>query len=73
MATSHGGHGLISLLERYEWETSPCDFEIFTKLKEVMSCIRYNDLKELEFVVVARMEVLEIGCQESKIDDLPKV
>ena len=43
-ATPHGANGVTSLLGRYEWETldhppysldiSPCDFDLFTKLKE---------------------------------------
>ena len=64
----HGVNGVTSLLGPYEWETldhptyspdiSPCDFDLFPKLKEDMRGIRYNNLEELESAVAARVRVL---------------
>ena len=81
-ARPHGANGVTSLLRRYEWEKldhppfsldiSPCDFDLFPKLKEDMRGIRYNDLEELESAVATRMKVLENGCLATGIDDLPK-
>ena len=67
-AMLHGVNGVTSLLGPYEWETldhptyspdiSPCDFDLFPKLKEDMRGIRYNNLEELESAVAARVRVL---------------
>ena len=80
--TPHDANGVTSLLGQYEWETvdhppyspdiSPCDFDLFPKLQEYMRGICYNDLKELESAVAARVRVLENGCLATGIDDQPK-
>ena len=81
-ATPHGAQGVTSLLERYEWETldhppyspdlSPCDFDLFPKLKEDMRGIRYTDIEALELAVAARVRVIENSCLATGIADLPK-
>ena len=81
-ATRHGANWVMSLLGRYLWETldrapyypdtSPCDFDLFSKLKEDMRGIHYNDLEALESAVRVRVRVLENGCLAMGIDDLPK-
>lgn len=50
---------------------SPCDIDLFPKLKEDMRGIRFNDLEELESAVAARVRVLDSGCLARSIDDLP--
>ena len=56
----------------YSLDISPCDFDLFPKLKEDMRGIRYNDLEEHESAVATRMRVLENDCLATGIDDLPK-
>ena len=56
----------------YSPDISPCDFDLFPKLKEDMRGIRYNYLEELESAVAVRVRVLENGCLTMGIDDLPK-
>ena len=56
----------------YSPDGSPCDFDLFPKLKESMRGIRYKDLEELESAVAARARVLENGCLATGIDDLPE-
>ena len=56
----------------YSPDISPCDFDLFPKLKEDMRGIRYNDLDELESAMAARVRVLENGCLATGIDDLLK-
>ena len=73
---------MTSLQGRYEWETldhsayspdiSPCDFDLFPKLKEDMMGICYYDLEELESAVAVRVRVLENSYLATGIDGLPK-
>lgn len=61
-ATAHGVEGVTSLFQSYGWEIlahppyspdiSPCDYDLFPKLKENMRGIRYDDLDELKVAVV---------------------
>ena len=56
-ATPHGAVNVTFLSGRYEWEIlehppyspdiSPCNFDVFPKIKEDMRGIRYSDLDEL--------------------------
>ena len=81
-ATPHGAINVTSLLGRYEWEIlehppyspniSPCDFDLFPKIKEVIKGIRYSNLDELEVAVAKRVKVVERSCLATGIDDLPK-
>ena len=81
-ATQQGANGMTSLLWWYEWEMldhppyspdiSPCNFDLFLKVKEDMRGIRYNNFEELESAVATRVKVLENGCLATGIDDLPK-
>ena len=79
-ATPHGAINVMSLLGRYELEIlehppycpdiSPCDFDLFPKIKEDMRGICYSDLDELEVAVAERVKVVERGCLATGIDDL---
>jgi hypothetical protein len=67
-ATAHGVEGVTSLFQSYGRELlahppysldiSPCDYELFPKLKENMRWIRNDDLDELEVAVVEQMSAV---------------
>ena len=50
----------------------PCDFDLFPKIKEGMSGIRYSELDKLDAAVAERVKVVEHSCLTNGIDDLPK-
>ena len=56
----------------YSPDISPCDFDLFPKLKEDMRGICYYGLEELESAVAVRVRVLENDRLATGIDDLPK-
>ena len=71
-ATPHGAVNVTSLLGRYEWEIlehppyspdiSPCDSDLFPKIKEDMRGTCYSDLDELEVAVAEIVKVVERSC-----------
>ena len=81
-ATPHGAVNVTFLSGHYEWEIlehppyfpdiSPCNLDLFPKIKEDMRGIRYSDLDELEVAVAERVKVVERSCLATGIDDLPK-
>ena len=80
--TPHGAVNVTSLLGRYEWEIlehppysldiSPCDFDLFPKIKEDTRGICYIDLQKLEVAVAERVKVVQRSCLATGIDGLPK-
>ena len=70
-AAPHLSEGSTSLLARYKWETlphppyssdlSPCDFDLFCRLKEIMRRVRFEDLEGLEDAVDEQIRMYERG------------
>ncbi len=71
---------MTSLLKANKWERlphpayspdiSPCDYDLFPKLKENMRGIRYTYLDELEVAVTDQVKVYERGCLATGIEKL---
>lgn len=81
-ASCHKADVVNTLLEEYKWEVlkhppyspdlSPCDFDLFPKLKEPLRGIRYTDLDELEEAVATEVRRITRGCLATGIRGLPR-
>lgn len=81
-ASCHKADVVNSLLEEYNWEVlehppyspdlSPCDFDLFPKLKEPLRGIRYTDLNELEEAVATEVRHITRRCLATGIRALPR-
>ena len=78
----HISEGMTTLLVHYKWETlshppyspdlSPCDFDLFPRLKENMRGVRFKDLEELKDAVANQVRIYEHGCLATGIQKLPR-
>jgi histone-lysine N-methyltransferase SETMAR len=80
-ATPHKSAHVTSLIDQYGWETlrhppyspdlSPCDFDLFPKLKLPMRGTRFNDLEDLKDAVATQVRRINSGCLATGIAGLP--
>ena len=52
----------------YSSDISPCDYDLFPKLKENIRKIRYSDIEELEAALATQVRVYERGCLATGIE-----
>lgn len=81
-ATSHVSAHVTSLMTSYAWERlrhppyspdlSPCDFDLFPKIKESLRGIRFQDLDTLNAAVATEVRRVNAGCLATGIKALPK-
>lgn len=81
-ATPHVSMHVTSLLTSYTWERlrhppyspdlSPCDFDLFPKIKESMRGVRFPDLEELKDAVAMEVRRVNSGCLATGIAALPR-
>lgn len=80
-ATPHKSNPVKTVIDRYNWEIlphppyspdlSPCDYDLFPKLKMPLRGIRYEDLDELKVAVSTELHRITVGCLATGITDLP--
>lgn len=81
-ATPHKSDAVTSLIRQYEWEIlshppyspdlSPCDYDLFPKLKIPLRGIRFDDLQDLKKAVAKELRGIYDGCLATGIGNLPK-
>ena len=80
-ATPHKSKEVTSLIRAYDWEIlrhpsyspdlSPCDYDLFPKLKMPLRGRRFDDLDELKDAVAKELRLITSGCLATGISDLP--
>lgn len=80
-ATPHKSEHVTSLVREYNWEIfrhppyspdlSPCDFDLFPKLKMPLRGQRFDDLDDLKSAVAKQLRLITSGCLATGIADLP--
>lgn len=81
-ATCHKAGNVQAVFTEYNWEVllhppyspdlSPCDYDLFPKIKEPLRGIRYDDLDELYAAVNGVVRGINVRCLATGIRDLPK-
>ena len=56
----------------YSPDPSPCDYDLFPRLKENMRGVSFEDLEELEDAVAGQVRMYERGCLATGIQKLPR-
>ena len=81
-ATPHTSNPVKTVIDRYNWEIlphpsyfpdlSPCDYDLFPKLKMSLRGARFEDVDELKVAVRWPLHRITLGCLTTGITDLPK-